>query len=101
MNDIILFNGELNLSIQKKIITIEEKMKELKELQDNYKTQLCEAMQKSGVDKITNDNFTITLVPKGEVVKFDLDALKEKYEDIYIECQKKSTRNAYVKISLK
>lgn len=97
----LITTTDLSLTTQQRIVYIEQQIKELKELQDNYKTQLCELMEQNGVDKITNDNFTITLVPKGEVVKFDLDALKEKYEDIYIECQKKSTRNAYVKISLK
>ena len=97
----LITTTDLSLTTQQRIVYIEQQIKELKELQENYKKQLCELMEQNGVDKITNDNFTITLVPKGEVVKFDLDTLKEKYEDIYIECQKKSTRNAYVKISLK
>lgn len=97
----LITTTDLSLAVQQELTTIELRIKELKEVQEAYKQRLCELMELNGVEKIENDYFEINFIPTAEVTQFDKDLLKEKYEDIYIECHKKSTRKSYVKILLK
>lgn len=97
----LITTTDLSLAIQQEITSIELQVKQLKELQEGYKQALCDLMEANGIETIENDYFKINFTPKGNVVQFDKDLLREKYEDIYIECQKKSTRKSFVKISLK
>lgn len=87
--------------VAKKIADTEVALKQLKADQDFYKERLTALMQENGVTKIVNDKFKVTFFPEDNGgSKLDTAKLKAEHEEVYLECLKKSTTKAFVKIEL-
>ena len=72
------------------ITTIENEIKKLKEIQDNYKEQLLKVMEQQDILKIDIPELTITRKTPTTRESLDSKLLKEDLPDIY---------DAYVKLS--
>ena len=93
MNDLIKYEkGEFLLveDAVNTITTIENEIKRLKEIQDNYKEQLLMIMEEQNILKIDIPELTITRKTSTTRESLDTKALKEELPDIY---------DTYVKIS--
>ncbi len=93
MNDLIkLDNGEYGLvkDTVNTITSIENEIKKLKEMQDNYKEQLLKAMEDNDILKIDIPELTITRKAPTTRESLDTKTLKEELPEIY---------DTYVKIS--
>lgn len=93
-----------------RVLVLEEQLKTLKVIEkqiNDFKTQLKEAMQKSGVKSyVTNGGVRITLVPDGEPsveYKFDEKAFMVSHPKIYnkyLKPKEKKGRAGYVRITI-
>ena len=93
MNDLIKYEkGEFLLveDAVATITTIENEIKRLKEIQDNYKEQLLKVMEQQDILKIDIPELTITRKAPTTRESLDTKALREDFPNIY---------DAYVKIS--
>ena len=93
MNELVkLENGEYGLlkDAVDTITTIENEIKKLKEMQDNYKEKLLRVMEENDILKIDIPELTITRKAPTTRESLDSKALKEELPDIY---------DAYCKIS--
>jgi hypothetical protein len=94
-------NGQLSLVVVDFIVEIEKQIAELKAEQEAYRELLTEWMGTNGVEKIDNDKLSIAYIPEGSKVSLDSKVVREKYEEVYQECVRKSTVKPYIKITLK
>lgn len=102
MNEIVLNdNNELSLQIIERIEQAEKILKEVKKVQDEYKSKLVEIMAERGIKDIENDLFKIIYYPENEKPALDTDKLKTEHEEVYLQCLKKQSTKAFVKITLK
>lgn len=101
MNDIIIKNNEIALSVAEKIAEVETAIQQLKTQQEGYKQRLTELMVEHQVKSIENDLVKITLVPETDKTTLDSDKLKTEFEEVYLQCLKKTSSKAYVKIKTK
>lgn len=86
MNELIrLDNGEYGLvkDVVETIISVENEIKILKEMQDNYKEQLLKVMEDNDVLKIEIPELTITRKVPTTRESLDSKALKKELPDIY------------------
>ena len=93
MNDLIKYEkGEFLLveDAVATITTIENEIKRLKEIQDNYKEQLLKIMEQQDILKIDIPELTITRKAPTTRESLDTKTLREDFPNIY---------DAYVKIS--
>lgn len=93
MNDLIKYEkGEFLLvdDAVATITTIENEIKRLKEIQDNYKEQLLKVMEQQDILKIDIPELTITRKAPTTRESLDTKTLREDFPNIY---------DAYVKIS--
>lgn len=72
----------------------------LNENMEAFKVQMLDMMQQANVKSIKFDGLTITLVPDSTSTSIDIKLIKERYPDIARECQRVTSRAAYVKISI-
>jgi regulator of replication initiation timing len=101
MNDITLKNNEIALSVAEKIADVEIAIQALKAQQEAYKQRLTELMVEHQVKSIENDFVKITLVPETDKITLDSDKLKTEHEEVYLQCLRKTSSKAYVKIKAK
>lgn len=104
MNELIkLENGEYGLSkdVITTIIDIENEMKKLKELQDNYKDILLSKMEEVNILKIDIPELTITRVPETTRETFDSKRLKIDNPDLYDEYINISPVKSSIRIKVK
>lgn len=102
MNDITL--NEQNQIAQKiieEIVLVEKSIKELELRQKEFKEQLVKVMGDNMIKDIDNEYFKITYFQENEKPSLDSKKLKEEFEGVYLQCLKKSTTKAFVKITLK
>jgi len=91
MNNLITIDNDkaiLKEEMVKVIIETEEKIKELKLIQDSYKKAILSAMQENGVIKIVDDisGLNISYVEaKENLEKFNQDKFREENPDLYDE----------------
>lgn len=94
-----------NSSIFKKIKEIEEAQKQIQETQKLLKDKLTTAMSivyvKKGIKTFENELLKITLVPSYEKVVVDTQKLQKDFEDVYLQCLKKSVVKDSVRITTK
>lgn len=89
MDNLIIYEkGEpmLNLEVANNILAIEKKMRELKEIQDENKRLLKDAMLEKGILKIQNEilGLSVTLVEEQtNLEKFDKAGFKKENPDLY------------------
>ena len=92
-NEFILVGDNKNEFIVKpdvmnKIMDIEIKMKDLKKLQEDYKSKLLNEMEEKGIFKITNEEKGISISyvePKNNEEVFHKNEFREKYPELYDE----------------
>ena len=104
MNELVkLENGEYGLvkDAVDTITTIENEIKKLKELQDNYKEQLLKVMEENDILKIEIPELTITRKAPTTRETLDSKALKEDMPEIYDEYVKISDVKGSITIKLK
>lgn len=108
MNDLIIVNEEkaiLKDEMVANVIEIEDKIKELKKVQDEYKKAILSAMEEKGVIKIVDDitGLNITYVePKTNLEKFNADKFREDHPDLYDEyVTMDGKKAAYITIRVK
>lgn len=101
MNEIILTDNQLALSVVEQIAKVEQSIKELSMMQDDYKAQLSQIMSDHKIKDIDNEYFKITFYPESESPRLDTSKLKEEHEEVYLSCLTKSKKKAFVKITLK
>ena len=104
MNELVkLENGKYGLvkDAVDTIITIENEIKKLKEMQDNYKEQLLKVMEENDVLKIEIPELTITRKAPTTRETLDSKKLKEDMPEIYDEYVKISDVKGSITIKLK
>lgn len=88
-----------------KIIEIENNLKQLKELQDEYKKEVMKAMEDKGVIKLVDDitGLSITYIEaKENLEKFNQVKFKEEHPDLYDEyVTLDGKKSAYITVRLK
>jgi len=102
--DIIKLNDyeyEVAKHTEDELIKIEGMLKALEERKTQIHNKLKMNMELYGVNKITTDTMSITLVPESQTMKLDTDKLKTEHEEVYIECTKLTTRKSYLKVNIK
>ena len=96
-------NGEYGLvqDAVNTIVAIENEMKRLKELQDNYKEELLNAMEKNNIIKLETDELAITYVAPTDRETFDSKSFKADHQDLYDEYVKMSAVKSSVRLKVK
>lgn len=104
MNELVkLENGKYGLvkDAVDTITTVENEIKKLKEMQDNYKEQLLKVMEENDILKIEIPELTITRKAPTTRETLDSKALKEDMPEIYDEYVKISDVKGSITIKLK
>lgn len=96
-------NGEYGLvkDAVNTIVTIENEMKRLKELQDNYKEELLNVMEQNNIIKLETDELAITYVAPTDRETFDSKSFKADHQDLYDEYVKMSSVKSSVRLKVK
>lgn len=96
-------NGEYGLvkDAVNTIVAIENEMKKLKEMQDNYKEELLNAMEQNNIIKLETDELVITYVAPTDRETFDSKAFKAEHQDLYDEYVKMSSVKSSVRLKVK
>ena len=108
MNNLITIENEkpiLKEDMVLKVIEIEDKIKQLKNIQDEYKKQIMGAMEEKGVIKILDDvsGLSITYIEaKENLEKFNQAKFREEHPDLFDEYVTLDGRkSAYITIKIK
>ena len=108
MNNLITIENEkpiLKEDMVLKVIEIEDKIKQLKNIQDEYKKQIMGAMEEKGVIKILDDvsGLSITYIEaKENLEKFNQTKFREEHPDLYDEyVTLDGKKSAYITIKIK
>lgn len=104
MNELTEFE-QANLVLMTKLAQSEQLVREVKEMQETYKRELKEAMEKYNIKSIDNDLVKVTVVPESESTTVDLKTFKDKepdeYEALLADYPKVVKRSSYVRIKVK
>ena len=108
MNNLITINEDkpiLKEDMVIKVIEIEDKIKQLKAIQDEYKKEIMSAMEEKGViklaDEITGLNITY-IEAKENLEKFNQNKFREEHPDLYDEyVTLNGKKSAYITIKIK
>lgn len=102
MNEIMIQeNNTLSESIEKQIVSIEKKIKKLKEQQDAMKAALIEAMEAKNLIKLETDKLVISYVAPSDRESFDSKKFREDNPDLYDEYVKISPVKSSIRIKVK
>lgn len=108
MNNLITIENEkpiLKEDMVLKVIEIEDKIKQLKNIQDEYKKQIMDAMEEKGVIKILDDvsGLSITYIEaKENLEKFNQAKFREEHPDLFDEyVTLDGKKSAYITIKIK
>lgn len=108
MNNLITIENEkpiLKEDMVLKVIEIEDKIKQLKNIQDEYKKQIMSAMEEKGVIKILDDvsGLSITYIEaKENLEKFNQSKFREEHPDLFDEyVTLDGKKSAYITIKIK
>ena len=97
--------GQLIIGKQviEKIIEIEEKKKQLDEIQKNYKDTILEIMEAYDIKSYeTNDRkLKITRTEGGTTSIFDTTRFCQEHHDLYVDYLKDSTRKSSIRITIR
>lgn len=104
MNELTEFE-QANLVLMTKLAQSEQLVREVKEMQESYKRELKDAMQKYNIKSIDNDLVKVTVVPESQSTTVDLKNFKEKepdeYDALLADYPKVVKRSSYVRIKVK
>lgn len=102
MNEIIIQdNNSLSEDIEKQIVSIEKKIKKLKEQQDSMKAALLSTMEAKNLIKLETDKLVISYVAPTDRESFDSKKFKEDNPDLYDEYVKISPVKSSIRIKVK
>lgn len=102
MNEIMIQeNNTLSESIEKQIVSIEKRIKKLKEQQDAMKAALIEAMETKNLIKLETDKLVISYVAPSDRESFDSKKFREDNPDLYDEYVKISPVKSSIRIKVK
>ena len=108
MNNLVTIENEkpiLKEDMVLKVIEIEDKIKQLKTVQDAYKEQIRTAMEEKGVIKILDDTtgLSITYIEaKENLEKFNQAKFREEHPDLFDEyVTLDGKKSAYITIKIK
>lgn len=87
------------------LIEVQNKMKELKTIEDTYKKAIKEAMEKKGIIKLADEirGLSITYIPEqNNLEKFNKEKFQEEHPDLYDEyVTMDGKKSAYITIRVK
>lgn len=108
MNELIIMQNDkpiLEDSMVMNLIDIENKIKELKKVQDDYKKLIKEAMEKQGVIKLVDEitGLSISYVAEqNNLEKFNKDKFQEENPDLYDKyVTMDGKKSAYITVRIK
>ena len=79
----------------------EDEKKKAEQRETLLRESLMKAMQENGISEYETDKIKITLIAESTRVTLDSKAVKEKYPNVYEECQKSSTIKPTIRITLR
>lgn len=101
---VLVVDKELQEQFEKAENLLIQKEKEYKEAEltaKRIREELCLKMEQQGIKSWETDNLKVTYVAPVDRLSVDSKKLKEKYPQIYTECQKMSQIKSSVRITLK
>lgn len=107
MNNELVRVEEGQLIIAKEIINkikdLENKKKQIDEIQKNFKEKILEVMENNDIKSFeTNDKtLKITRTEGGKTTIFDSTKFAEEHHDLYIKYQKESNRKSSIRITVR
>ena len=108
MNDLIKIENDTAILENKMVldlISVEQKIKELKKVQETYKEQIKKAMEDKGVIKLTDEIRGLTvsyIAEQNNLEKFNKDKFQEENPDIYDKyVTMDGKKSAYITIRIK
>ena len=108
MNNLVTIKNDkpvLQSDMVLKVIEIEDKLKQLKEIQDEYKKEILTAMEENGIIKLSDETTGLTInyiEAKTNIEKFDQVRFKKENPDLYDEyVTLDGKKSAYITIKLK
>ena len=102
MNEIIIQdNYSLSEEIEKKIVSIEKRIKKLKEQEEAMKAALLEAMEAKNLIKLETDKMVISYVAPTDRESFDSKKFRSDNPDLYDEYVKISPVKSSIRIKVK
>lgn len=108
MNNLITLENDkaiLKEEVIAQVIEIEDKIKELKKIQDEYKKAIMSAMEEKGLLKLTDEitGLSITYIEaKDNLEKFNAEKLREDHPELYDEyVTMDGKKSAYITIRIK
>lgn len=103
-SNITVFNNAYMATMQR-YADLEQTIKELEQTKKDVRAELKRAMEDYNIRSIDNDILRITVVPPTESVTIDTKALRIAKPDIYDrligEYPKRTTKDSYVRVTLK
>lgn len=94
-----------NSELYTKLKEIEKQEKAIKDFQEELKTQIKNEMEKiyeeTGNEVIENQYVRIKYTPSYDKIIIDNNKLKTEYEEVYLDCLKKSNVKSSVRITIK
>lgn len=94
-----------NIEIYEELKRIEQEENKIKDFQEQLKNKIKEEMEdiynKTGNEVIENQFIRIKYTPSYDKIIIDSDKLKKEYEEVYLNCLKKSNVKSSVRITLK
>ena len=102
MNEIIIQeNNTLSEEIEKQIVSIEKRIKKLKEQEEAMKAALLEAMEAKNLIKLETDKMVISYVAPTDRESFDSKKFRSDNPDLYDEYVKISPVKSSIRIKVK
>ena len=101
LTSVIDENGQLSTNASYLLQQYELKIKEIEQIQQEYRQVILEAMEKSGNDKFDNDFITVTYIAPTTRTSLDTKRLKAEHPEIYGEYLTESEVKASVRIKAK
>ncbi len=89
MKDLIIIKNDepiLESKMTQNLIEVENKIKELKAIEDGYKKAIKEAMEKQGIIKITDEISGLSIsyiAAQSNIERFNKDKFQEENPDLY------------------
>lgn len=101
MDEIIIKDNTIAKEIEKRIISIEKKMKQLKEQQDELKVALLHEMEVRNIIKIETDSLVVSYVAPTDRESFDSKKFREDFPVLYDDYVKISTVKSSIRVKVK
>lgn len=98
---VIQENNSLSEEIEKQIVSIEKRIKKLKEQEEAMKAALLEAMEAKNLIKLETDKMVISYVAPTDRESFDSKKFRSDNPDLYDEYVKISPVKSSIRIKVK